>query len=227
MNYKYRKSSALVFLIGMITLLLIDQRENEALSAGIWRISGISALVYMATIFSSRRGLLGFISRLIIEGLDGVFWIFQNVASLIKPNSVGKGEINSSATSQVSSGQEDSDRANFESCSKSESVNALLQRIEDKILSTSRLTNLTTDNEAELSLTYQWTIDDTGTEGPFLVINIRSEVCSSIDESSAEGFRDYVSDKINNLLAELEEEQRETLERVFGEIMFLNGTQIY
>ena len=227
MSSRYRKPSALIFLIGMVAIFLIDQRENEALSAAIWKILGLSASVYLATNFSKRRGLIGFFSRLIIEGLDGIDFIFKSLVTFFRKRFLRGEEAKASAVGQVSSNEEDSERLTFEISANSEAVKALLERIEDKILSTSRLTNLTGDNEAELSLRYQWTTDDTGTDGPYLVIDIRSETCSTCDEESAEAFRDYVNDQVNSLLTEIDYQNREPLERAFGEIVCLNGIQVY
>jgi len=104
-----------------------------------------------------------------------------------------------------------------------------LYAIEDKLMETGMLTTLTGDNEADVSIRYEVTAPpDDSTEGCYLVVRITAEGdATKIDGDLAEQMRDYISEKLDDLLTSLDEKVSNELYSSWGELILVNDHKVY
>lgn len=118
-------------------------------------------------------------------------------------------------------------RTKFEETIARPEVKQMLETLEDKVLSSSRVTRLAGNNEADFTLRYAWTTDNTGSEGAYLLIEVDGASVSSPSEEEAEALRDFISEKMEDLLESTGGEIQDVLENIDGECVLVNGVQIY
>jgi hypothetical protein len=120
--------------------------------------------------------------------------------------------------SAITSGNIPTTSQTYSEVEVTESTKALFYSIEDKILENGSLVSVTSDNEASISIKLA-EIDDSGSEGTYLTILIKSEQ-ESIDDNELETLCDYVFDKAGDL-ASSSNELKELLDKVKGIAVFV------
>ena len=96
-------------------------------------------------------------------------------------------------------------------------------------METGKLTTLTGDNTAEISIRYEFTKPpDCSPEGKYLAVRITAEVeATEVEVDLAEEMRDYISEKLDDLLESIDEEIAEKLYESDGELIIVNGHLVY
>jgi hypothetical protein len=107
-----------------------------------------------------------------------------------------------------------------------EHVRGDIEAIENKLYESGRLISATGDREASASISYgDW--DCGGEVGPHWIISIFSEnYCGSSDDKFEE-ISDFVNEKISDASEQWPENVLEKFSDCWGQIVTLNGRQVY
>lgn len=172
-------------------------------------------------------GLLLFVYSAARAGLNKILKTVKNIASRLgsddqelSPEKLEK--LMSENKNRAAAIDENEENQRFLELGKSQEVVSILENIENKIYETSKLVSLTGDSEADITISPE--VHD---GGPHLFIKIH---CNKVDvqESEAEAFQDYVSEKFDDLKSsQLNDEAQEILDNIWGWGIFINDEQVY
>lgn len=172
-------------------------------------------------------GLLLFVYSAARAGLNKILKTVKNIASRLgsddqelSPEKLEK--LMSENKNRAAAIDENEENQRFLKLGKSQEVVSIFENIENKIYETSKLVSLTGDSEADITISPE--VHD---GGPHLFIKIH---CNKVDvqESEAEAFQDYVSEKFDDLKSsQLNDEAQEILDNIWGWGIFINDEQVY
>ena len=116
--------------------------------------------------------------------------------------------------------------ANLDLAGVFESVRDDIDAIEDKLYERGLLVASTGDTDAEVRITFdEW--GSGGERGLYCIIAITAESSDEIDDAHFEEISDYVGSKIAEVSEFWGSNVREVLSESLGEVVLLNGAQIY
>jgi hypothetical protein len=164
-----------------------------------------------------------------LKGFSGTGW--QKSSLFSSPSLSKKIEASTESTFQIQSTNNEAEGMyqKYLDAGSNEKILDGLYAIEDKLMETGMLTTLTGDNEADVSIRYEViTPPDDTEDGPYLVVRITAEgEASAISEQSLEQTRDYISDKLVELLNTVDESISNELYSQWGEIILVNDQRVY
>ena len=164
-----------------------------------------------------------------LKGFSETGWKESSLFS--SPSLSKKIEASTESTFQIQSTNNESEGMyqKYLDAGSHEKVLEGLYAIEDKLMETGMLTTLTGDNEADVSIRYEViTPPDDTEDGPYLVVRITAEgEASAISEQYLEQTRDYISDKLVELLNTVDESISNELYSQWGEIILVNDQRVY
>jgi hypothetical protein len=164
-----------------------------------------------------------------LKGFSGTDWqkssLFSSPSLSKKIEEPTKPSFESKSSSNEIEGMYDK----YLNAASNENILEGLYAIEDKLMETGMLTTLTGDNEADISIRYEViTPPNDPEDGPYLVVRITAEgEASGISEQYLEETRDYISDKLVELLNTVDESISNELYSQWGEIILVNDQRVY